>query len=295
MDLNPPEIVFDASSTREGLLSSSIDALISVRGVSVSSDALRLVPGTITLNDEWNLLILNSEGSILLNAPNDARAKLITPKSVAFFHGGSIQFQLGRGAHEFTYLVWQQSSVSFLEGWLKSFLVGNQERWAYVRGIDPTFSDLVTRFDACLKNPITADARMVGLIYDAVPQMVTLEDQIQLAPLPSELPDTIALLVKRVAINSAAAWPLKDASDQAGYSPFHFSRVFKSMVGYGFHEYVERCRTANAIKMLLQTETSVDSIATISGFGTTQGLRESIKQYLGLVPSELRMSSEVNR
>ena len=40
--------------------------------------------------------------------------------------------------------------------------------------------------------------------------------------------------------------------------------------------------------MLCTTDNAVDVVASSCGFGTTQGLRESVKEYLGLVPSELR-------
>ena len=78
----------------------------------------------------------------------------------------------------------------------------------------------------------------------------------------------------------------------AGYSPFHFSRVFKQIVGYGFHEYVDRCRTAMAVDQLCSTDSPADLIAASCGFGTSHGLRESMKEYLGLVPSELRAMTE---
>jgi transcriptional regulator GlxA family with amidase domain len=42
------------------------------------------------------------------------------------------------------------------------------------------------------------------------------------------------------------------------------------------------------VKLLATSERPVESVAQAAGFGTTQGLRESIKEYLGLVPSELR-------
>jgi hypothetical protein len=43
---------------------------------------------------------------------------------------------------------------------------------------------------------------------------------------------------------------------------------------------------------LLAGEMPLDCVAQACGFGTTQGLRESIKEYLGLVPSELRSAHE---
>jgi AraC-like DNA-binding protein len=60
------------------------------------------------------------------------------------------------------------------------------------------------------------------------------------------------------------------------------------LAGFGFHEYVDRCRTETAIEMLCNTDEPIDTVAAMTGFGTTQGLRESVKEYLGLVPSEIR-------
>ena len=74
---------------------------------------------------------------------------------------------------------------------------------------------------------------------------------------------------------------------------FQDVRVFKQMVGYGFHEYVDRCRTELAVNLLVSSNIAVDNVATNAGFGTTQGLRESVRDYLGLVPSEFRSLPEV--
>jgi AraC family transcriptional regulator len=125
-----------------------------------------------------------------------------------------------------------------------------------------------------------------------VARLVVGADQVQLAAVPLDLPDTIRDLVAKVRASPSLAWPLKDAADMAGYSPFHFSRVFKNLVGYGFHEYVDRSRTECAVEMLCTTDNAVDVVASSCGFGTTQGLRESVKEYLGLVPSELRSIPE---
>jgi transcriptional regulator GlxA family with amidase domain len=60
----------------------------------------------------------------------------------------------------------------------------------------------------------------------------------------------------------------------------------------GFHEFVDRTRTEYAVHLLTSTDHAIDVVATEAGFGTTQGLRESVKEYLGLVPSELRSTPE---
>jgi AraC-like DNA-binding protein len=147
----------------------------------------------------------------------------------------------------------------------------------------------LSRFEEAIAGPKELmEPQVVSFIYEVVARLVVGLDQVQLAAVPLDLPDTIKDLVAKVRLNPSLGWPLKDAADMAGYSPFHFSRVFKNLVGYGFHEYVDRSRTECAVEMLCTTDNAVDVVASSCGFGTTQGLRESVKEYLGLVPSELR-------
>ena len=158
--------------------------------------------------------------------------------------------------------------------------------------INPGLADAYARFEQALKNQDTAEPLVMAIVHELVAKLMTGGDEVQLAAIPNDLPDTIFQLTKRVREKPAQPWPLKDAADAAGYSPFHFSRVFKALVGYGFHEYVDRRRTEVAIDLLCNSDNPVDLVASTSGFGTTQGLRESIKEYLGLVPSELRAATE---
>jgi transcriptional regulator GlxA family with amidase domain len=155
--------------------------------------------------------------------------------------------------------------------------------------IDPYYKEAIDRFNKALAGPPdSVEPLVVSFLYEVCTKIMSSVDQVQLAATPLDLPETIKELITKVRQNPALAWPLKDAADMAGYSPFHFSRVFKNLVGYGFHEYVDRCRTECAVELLVTTEMAVDLVAGTCGFGTTQGLRESVKEYLGLVPSELR-------
>jgi transcriptional regulator GlxA family with amidase domain len=131
-----------------------------------------------------------------------------------------------------------------------------------------------------------------SVMYEMLPRLVRSRSRLGLAPVPADLPANISQLVQQVRQRPDVGWPLKEAADLVGYSPFHFSRVYKSLIGYGFHEFVDRCRTEHAVDMLCTSDTPIDVVAAASGFGTTQALRESVKEYLGLVPSELRTSPD---
>lgn len=148
----------------------------------------------------------------------------------------------------------------------------------------------LARVDQLLRSqaPIALPA-VLTLISSSVGLTVIGESEIGLSPLPSDLPAALRTLTDKVKKHPDASWPIKEAADLVGYSPFHFSRVFKGIVGYGFHEFVDRCRTEYAVNLLTKTEDPIEIIAATAGFGTAQSLRESVKEHLGLLPSELRL------
>jgi AraC-like DNA-binding protein len=103
------------------------------------------------------------------------------------------------------------------------------------------------------------------------------------------MPSFLEELLKRVKYEAAYGWSLKKAAEFVGYSPFHLSRTFKAFMGYGFPEFVDRARVELAIKYLSESVHSVDQVATLCGYCSTHGLREAMKQYVGFLPSEIRM------
>ncbi|MFY9233520.1 MAG: helix-turn-helix transcriptional regulator [Fimbriimonadaceae bacterium] len=190
-------------------------------------------------------------------------------------------------------LLWNAWATPHLSAWLAQRLnsVSDEEqRMIASKPIDPQFALAYERFEQVLDGmPDLIEPLVLSVLYEIVPKLTIGQDELQLAHLPPDLPASIGKLAKEVCGKPQTAWPLKEAAQAAGYSPFHFSRVFKSLVGYGFHEFVDRCRTEFAVEQLCDSDLPVDVIASSCGFGTTQGLRESVKEYLGLVPSELRV------
>ncbi len=203
--------------------------------------------------------------------------------------------QASRGEHSLQMTSWPGVLTPLLDNWAANRAAGRTSgghRSIGCKPIDPHLSEAFIRYEQAKGGGESAEPLMLSVAYEMVARLMTGSDQVQLAALPTDLPETILELTKRVRVAPAAPWPLKEAADAAGYSPFHFSRVFKSLVGYGFHEYVDRCRTEISVEMLCNTDSPVDLVASTCGFGTTQGLRESVKEYLGLVPSELRAVPE---
>jgi AraC-like DNA-binding protein len=226
------------------------------------------------------------------------RLTLIPPQSLVYVRNTRLLIQAARGEHETIVLSWSGRNTLVLEEWMTGRDAPKNDkgesRTLGVKPINPHFLGAIERLkQTTLRESAVTELEVFSVIYECVGKLMTGSDEMQLASLPVTMPESMSELIASVRENPAGSWPLREASDRAGYSPFHFSRIFKSIVGYGFHEFVDRCRTESAVKMLLVSELSVDSIAQKCGFGTTQGLRESVKEYLGLVPSELRSLPEI--
>jgi transcriptional regulator GlxA family with amidase domain len=129
---------------------------------------------------------------------------------------------------------------------------------------------------------------MIGILYSSIGQMIAGKDEINLCPIDHRFPDSIRPLLEMVRREPAKYWPVPEAANIVGYSGHHFSRVFKQHGDMKFQTFVERCRTAYAIELLMTTKMPVDSVATKAGFGAPQALRDAFKEILGIMPSDLR-------
>ena len=267
--------------------------------VSVSTAAASVpkpVSGFAAVPLGVNALCINMRGALLARPSGANKLILIPPRSLVFIRGGTrLSLQAARGEHEAVLLSWLVSVAPALENWIvaKSSAKGGARAIA-CRSIDPQLATFVKRLETIRSGPEDlAEPMLLSLIHEGVAQLLSEPNEMQLAVVPSGLPETVQDLIKEVRGSSAASWPLKEAADRAGYSPFHFSRVFKQMVGYGFHEYVDRC-THGVRRRHAGKQRQCDRLGRLRvRFGTTQGLRESVKEYLGLVPSELRNVPEV--
>lgn len=297
-DGNEPiiDLSFDCGASPGALKRTDVGGMTYVRHEIVTGTVARTATGYINVPQGMNVLCINLKGTIIARAGVQGRLVLIPPRSLTYVRGTRLILQAARGEHHTVLLSWQSNVTSLLDAWVQSRHVRNAigpQRTVACKPIDPHFKSAIERFDHAVANPSEIlEPMVVSVIYEIVSRLMIGMDQVQLAAVPTDLPETIKELVLEVRGNPAAGWPLKEAANKAGYSPFHFSRVFKNLVGYGFHEYVDRCRTECSVEMLVTTDHAVDLVASTCGFGTTQGLRESVKEYLGLVPSELRAIPE---
>jgi AraC family transcriptional regulator len=82
--------------------------------------------------------------------------------------------------------------------------------------------------------------------------------------------------------------PLDRLARLAHFSPYHFHRIFKALVGEGVNEHVRRLRLESAAVALKTTERSVLQVALDAGYGTHEAFTRAFKQLFGVSPSQFR-------
>jgi AraC-like DNA-binding protein len=267
----------------------------------LAGEANRSVPSTIRVADNLHALLFVCVGTLLLRRELDARWTVVAPQTIVYIGGRSdLVVNIARGNHRIHAVRWVRDSARALDSWIDEQVdmePGRRGTRGSVRS-KPMSSGCMQTVEhlgeTCKNSAADALPSLFGTIHTSVGNVLVGESEVGLSPLPADLPHVIKTLTRKVREHPEIPWPLKDAADQVGYSPFHFSRVFKSLVGYGFHEYVDRCRTEHAVVLLSTTDDPVDIISSEAGFGTAQSLRESVKEHLGLLPSELRGAPDEN-
>lgn len=82
------------------------------------------------------------------------------------------------------------------------------------------------------------------------------------------------------------ALPLKRVARAADFSPYHFHRIFHTMVGETLAQFVKRVRLERALRILShEPERSLTDIALACGFGSSSDFSRSFKKRFSVPPS----------
>ena len=85
---------------------------------------------------------------------------------------------------------------------------------------------------------------------------------------------------------------LNELAEHCFVSPFHFSRIFKSIMNLSPHQYLLSTRLHHARILLTTTDKPVNDIAFESGFNSLEHFVTAYKQVFRLTPSQHRSMSE---
>jgi AraC-like DNA-binding protein len=92
--------------------------------------------------------------------------------------------------------------------------------------------------------------------------------------------------IDHVVGNLAHSLTLEEVSKAAGFSPFHFHRVFKAFLGETLSQFVKRQRLERALFLMSHApQQSLTNVAMECGFSSSSDFSRSFKQHYGLPPS----------
>ncbi len=77
-------------------------------------------------------------------------------------------------------------------------------------------------------------------------------------------------------------------ADLAGFSKYHFSRLFKNFTGLSFYKYLNKKRIEHAEELLVDPSLSITEVALQSGFTSLSAFIRMFKQIKDCTPTEFR-------
>ncbi|MFC0604418.1 AraC family transcriptional regulator [Winogradskyella pulchriflava] len=77
------------------------------------------------------------------------------------------------------------------------------------------------------------------------------------------------------------------------FSPFHFHRITRALLGEPIGAYITRIRIETAAKMIRYSDNSIEDIAYSVGFETPSSLSKAFKNHFGISPSAHRNKKEI--
>lgn len=89
-------------------------------------------------------------------------------------------------------------------------------------------------------------------------------------------------------VNYTESLNLADMADMAGFSKYHFSRLFTKYTGHSFCDYINLRRIKAAESLLSNDDLSITEIAMQSGFSSIATFNRLFKGFKGCSPSEYR-------
>ncbi|MNM02601.1 Right origin-binding protein [compost metagenome] len=84
---------------------------------------------------------------------------------------------------------------------------------------------------------------------------------------------------------------IREIAAAAGYSSFHFQRMFQAISGFSVQEYIRKRRLTEAGRLLLDSEEGILPIALNAGYQSQEAFTRAFESYTGTTPGKFRQNS----
>lgn len=87
---------------------------------------------------------------------------------------------------------------------------------------------------------------------------------------------------------------LEELANVAGFSKYHFHRIFKSITGENLSDYIRRVRLSSTT-LKLKTNQKITHIAMNSGYETNASFSRAFKKHFGMTPKEFSKNAKTKK
>lgn len=91
-----------------------------------------------------------------------------------------------------------------------------------------------------------------------------------------------------ISLHCSEELTLEETAHLAGFSKYHFTRLFKQYTGQSFYRYVNRKRIGKAEKLLADPKYTITDVALLSGFASMSSFIRMFRLFHGCTPTAFR-------
>ena len=104
--------------------------------------------------------------------------------------------------------------------------------------------------------------------------------------------DRVNRAIDHVTRNLSEPLKLEDVAKVACFSPYHFHRIFRALVGETLHDFVKRVRLDRALYLISHSDRpSLTQVALACGFSSSSDFSRSFRERFGVSPREFDIES----
>lgn len=144
-----------------------------------------------------------------------------------------------------------------------------------------------TMMDLCEHYETRDEPKLSALVYELLAEL-SLNSKPSDGALPLEKQNDLRAVADHIRNRCSDPWTLNTMAALAGYSPFHFQRLFQAVIGRTPTRHLTQSRIVAAKRLLVTTRMTVKEIGQTVGFSQSSYFIQVFKRLEGLSPKEYR-------
>lgn len=195
-------------------------------------------------------------------------------------------------------LLFDYSMLSNLKGLTNIFTVLNQPRLITKQNNSDTHAKLTQMYDEITEEYFSNNTLKEAAIYSVIIKMFVVLGR-KFMNTESIFPDVkinkqkeyiekFNLIFDYINENYMDEISLDSIANVAGFSKFHFSRLFKRFTDMSFYDYLNQRRVKEAERLLLNPTLSITDVAMRSGFSSISTFNRVFKSFKECTPTEFK-------